>query len=252
MSTTLCQYCATSLSPKLSQRYTRFRMSFWKQLPPKPTELLRKWGPTRGSVPTARATSSTSAPDTSHRAEMELIDEMRWARKALATSLDSSEDHRLVVMMRSRSTQYSYTSTSFWMAASPSGVCWPPMRTRLGLARSAMAVPSARNSGLLRIWCLMPLSLQARTRPIDSAVRTGTVDFSTTILGEVAILAMVRAQFSQFLMLAARPAPIPDTLVGVLTETKMMSPFSISPSTSVEKKRFLPRQALTTSSRPGS
>ena len=33
---------------------------------------------------------------------MALMLEMRWARKALATSLDSSEDQRLVVRMRSR------------------------------------------------------------------------------------------------------------------------------------------------------
>ncbi len=33
------------------------------------------------------------------------MDEMRWARKALATSLESSLDHRLVVRMRSLGTQ---------------------------------------------------------------------------------------------------------------------------------------------------
>jgi len=67
-----------------------------------PTEALRNCGPMRGSVPTARATSSTSAPLASHSAEIELIDDMRCARNALATSLESSEDHRFVVMMRSR------------------------------------------------------------------------------------------------------------------------------------------------------
>jgi hypothetical protein len=36
---------------------------------------------------------------------MELMDEIRWARKALATSFDSSDDHRFVVTMRSRGTQ---------------------------------------------------------------------------------------------------------------------------------------------------
>ena len=53
----------------------------------------------------ALATSSTSAPVASQRAEIELIDEMRCARNALATSLESSEDHRLVVTMRSLGTQ---------------------------------------------------------------------------------------------------------------------------------------------------
>lgn len=40
----------------------------------------------------ARATSETSASVASQRAEMELMEETRCARKALATSLESSED----------------------------------------------------------------------------------------------------------------------------------------------------------------
>ena len=80
-------------------------MSFWKQEPPKPTEALRNFEPIRESLPMALATSSTSAPVASQSAEMELMEEMRWARKALATSLESSEDQRLVVMIRSRGTQ---------------------------------------------------------------------------------------------------------------------------------------------------
>lgn len=109
---------------------------------------------------------------------MELMDETRWARKALATSLDNSDDQRLVVMICSLGTQLAYTLTSVAMAARPSGVCSPPMRTREGWRRSATAVPSARNSGLERTWNLN-LDALARTRLIDSAVRTGTVDFST-------------------------------------------------------------------------
>jgi hypothetical protein len=84
------------------------------------------------------------------------------------------------------------------------------------------------------------------------AVRTGTVDFSTTILGEVATSAILRAHSSQFLMLAARPAPMPCVLVGVLTLMKMMSAAWISSSMLVEKKRFRPRHSFTTSSNPGS
>jgi hypothetical protein len=79
-------------------------MSFWKQEPPKPTDALRNAGPMRVSEPTALATSSTSASVHSHRAEMELMLEMRCARKALATSLESSEDHRFVVIIFSRGT----------------------------------------------------------------------------------------------------------------------------------------------------
>ena len=72
-------------------------MSFLKQEPPKPTEALRNFGAMRESLPMAKATSSTSAPVASQSAEIELIEEMRWARNALATSLESSADQRLAM-----------------------------------------------------------------------------------------------------------------------------------------------------------
>src|SRR5882762_1120332 len=71
-------------------------MSFWKHEPPKPTDAFRNFGPMRESLPIAFATSSTSAPVASQSAEIELIDEMRCARNALATSFESSDDHRFV------------------------------------------------------------------------------------------------------------------------------------------------------------
>jgi len=65
------------------------------------------------------------------------------------------------------------------------------MRTRSGLNRSLIAVPSARNSGLERMSKRQfGRELASRIVRIDSAVRHGTVDFSTTILFEVATLAM--------------------------------------------------------------
>jgi hypothetical protein len=54
-----------------------------------------------------------------------------------------------------------------------------------------------------------------------SAVRQGTVDFSTTILEVVETSAMRRVASWRKLRSAAKPAPIPVFLVGVLTETKM-------------------------------
>ena len=60
----------------------------------------------RLSRPAANATSSTSAPVTSHSADTALIDEMRCASSALATSFDSSLDHTFVVRIRSRGTQF--------------------------------------------------------------------------------------------------------------------------------------------------
>ncbi len=46
-------------------------------------------------------TCCTSAPVASHRAEMALMEEILWARKALAVSLASSADQRFAVRMRS-------------------------------------------------------------------------------------------------------------------------------------------------------
>lgn len=84
ISITCCQYAATSGRFKHSQMYTKFKMSFWKQEPPKPTDAWRNLEPIRESSPIARATSDTSAPVASHTADNEFILEMRWARKAFA------------------------------------------------------------------------------------------------------------------------------------------------------------------------
>ena len=153
-------------------------MSFWKHDPPYPTEAFKNLGPIRGSDPMAREISSMSASVSSQRAVMEFIDDTLCARKAFATSFDSSDDHRLVVIMFSLGTQLAYTETRVSIAFRPPGVCSPPMSTRDGLRRSATAVPSARNSGLESTWKLY-FDADARTRLIDSAVLTGTVDFST-------------------------------------------------------------------------
>ena len=137
------------------------------------------------------------------------MEDTRCARNALATNFEHSEDHKLVVRIRSLGIQFAYTLARVSAALIPSGDCTPPMSTRSGLVRSETAVPSARNSGLLRTWNFNPLSLTARIVRIAVAVLTGTVLFSTTILSVVETSAILRAQSSQFLMLAARPAPIP-------------------------------------------
>jgi len=80
-------------------------MSFWKQEPPKPTDDFRNFGPMRLSLPMAFATSSTSAPVASPKGRDRIDRGNAWARKALATSFESSDDHRLVVMIRSRGIQ---------------------------------------------------------------------------------------------------------------------------------------------------
>jgi hypothetical protein len=79
----------------------------------------------------------------------------------------------------------------------PSGVCSDPIRTRSGEKRSAIAVPSARNSGLERISNLqLGFEFASRMVRMDSAVRHGTVDFSTTILEELATEAIRRVASS--------------------------------------------------------
>ena len=99
-------------------------MSFWKQEPPKPTEALRNLAPMRVSVPMARATCDTSAPVASQSAEIEFIEEMRCASIALAVSLDSSADHRLVHRMRSLGTQCAYTLRSRERGRRHGGAGW--------------------------------------------------------------------------------------------------------------------------------
>merc|ERR1719352_1904871 len=178
------QYSATSGSPNERHKYTRFRMSFWKQEPPKPTDDLRNLGPMRVSTPIECATSVTLAPVTSQRAEMLLMLEMRCARKAFAVSFDSSALHKLVVSTCGFGTHRRYTLAKHCTAAWPAGVSAPPTSTRSGLKRSSMAVPSARNSGLESTWKLVVVQDAAITLAIASAVFTGTVDFSTMILGE--------------------------------------------------------------------
>ena len=71
-----------------------------------------------------------------------------------------------------------------------------------------MAVPSAKNSGLERMSKRVPgLEFASKMVRIDSAVRHGTVDFSTTILDEVATAAMRRVADSTYLRSHALVSP---------------------------------------------
>ena len=77
--------------------YTKFKMSFLKQLPPKPGDDFRKCFPILVSIPIAVATSSISAPVFSHNADREFIEEILCASIAFDASFESSEDHTFVV-----------------------------------------------------------------------------------------------------------------------------------------------------------
>jgi hypothetical protein len=61
----------------------------------------KNFEPILESRPIARATSEMSAPVDSQISDMALMLEILCARKALAASLESSEDHVFIVMIRS-------------------------------------------------------------------------------------------------------------------------------------------------------
>ena len=143
-------------------------------------------------------------------------------------------------------------STTASRAASPAGVSLEPISTRSGHSRSAMAVPSARNSGFESTSKWTPGSPEERTRCMAAAVRTGSVDFSTTMVSCLAQALIWRAVFSQYWRSAARPAPWPKVFVGVFTATKITSASAMALSTSVEKNRLRLSVSRTTSWRPGS
>ena len=91
-----------------------------------------------------------------------------------------------------------------------------------------------------------------RIASIAAAVRTGSVDFSTTILSPSAKRLISRAVASQCWRSLARPAPRPNIFVGVFTPTNTMSQALTADAMSVEKKRLRPRTSRTTSTSPGS
>lgn len=146
---------------------------------------------------------------------------------------------------------------------------------RSGWSRSGIVVPSARNSGFDKMSKRTPivklvaeryiqslpyipgLPVFSNTSRIVSAVRHGTVLFSTTILSFSASAAIIRVADSKYDKFGALPAPVPAVLVGVLTQTNTMSALLMAPLTSVEKKRFCRREfpsraSLSTSGSPGS
>ena len=155
---------------------------------------------------------------------MALIDEILWARNALAANLDNSEDQVFVVIIFSVGIQFEYTEHNSLIALLPSGVSSPPINIRSGFKRSSIAVPSAKNSGFDSTSNLMPgLVLAFNILLILSAARTGTVLFSTTILLLTEKLAISLATCSRFCKSAAFPLPKPNVFVGVLTEMKTIS-----------------------------
>ncbi len=112
-----------------------------KHEPPKPIPACRNFGPMRSSSPIPRATSTTSAPVSSHTLAISLMNEIFVARNALEASLTIS-----ALLMSVRTTAASsgeYSSATASPAQSPSS----PITTRSGSRKSFTAEPSLRNSG---------------------------------------------------------------------------------------------------------
>ena len=84
---------------------------------------------------------------------------------------------------------------------------------------------------------------------IRSAVRHGTVLFSTRMAPSLACSAISLVTASIAVMSVARPAPTPRALVGVLMAISTISASLIHRETSVEKKRFGTRAESAISSR---
>lgn len=105
---------------------------------------LRAWVRGPGRAPMACDTCCTSAPVASQRAEMLFMLLMRCASMALAVSLVSSADQRLVSRMRSRGTQCAYTSASTSIALRPLSVSLPPIKTYFTACTSVLTLKCNR------------------------------------------------------------------------------------------------------------
>ena len=98
----------------------------------------------------------------SHKAEIEFIEEILLAKKALATNLESSDDQTFVVTILSLGIQLEYISINFFAALSPDFVFCDPIRTLSDLNKSSIAVPSAKNSGFDKTSKLTPLPVESK------------------------------------------------------------------------------------------
>lgn len=108
-----------------------------------------------------------------------LIEDTLWAKKQLATSLESYDDAAFVKMILSFANLYNLTKLE--MSAS---LTWDPRTILSGFNKSLMAVPSAKNYGLLvttYLFLFSGMDTLLITLINIFAVPIGTVDFSTMI-----------------------------------------------------------------------
>lgn len=102
------------------KNYTKFKISFWKQDCPNPTEAFKNLYPIRPSASIALAISSTLAPVFSYKTKFALIEDICCAKNVLAVSFDYSEDQTLVVIMRSFCNQWARIFTKHYIASNQS------------------------------------------------------------------------------------------------------------------------------------
>ncbi len=126
---------------------------------------------------------------------------------------------------------------AFW----PSAVSSPPIKMRSGCNKSSTAVPSAKNSGLERIWNCDPVSgiVQNTFDGFGCSHRQGRfLDHDFVVFGNFGNLP--GAQFDVFQVGGHSLFLCRKFLVGVFTEIKIIWASSMAWSTSVEKTGFFP------------
>ncbi|MEY3452573.1 MAG: hypothetical protein RL574_311 [Actinomycetota bacterium] len=189
--------------------------------------------PMRGSRPTTRIISCTSAPAASQIFAIELTKLKRVARKALAACLVSSAVMMSVTITGAPKTAYNSASRRRTAGSVA------PIKMRSGLKKSRTALPSRRNSGF-DATCTSRRPMMPASR---AAVPAGTVDRVTTIApGRSAAAAVCTTDSTN------DKSAEPSSPCGVGTQTNTMEAVETAATRSPEKLRRRVRSPVRTSS----
>ncbi|MEY3575055.1 MAG: hypothetical protein RLZZ88_198 [Actinomycetota bacterium] len=208
-------------------------MSLGKHEPPQPGPADKKREPIRGSRPTTRIISCTSAPAASQIFAMEFTKLKRVARKAFAACLVSSAVMMSVTMTGAPKTAYNSASRR----RTADSVA--PMRIRSGLKKSRTALPSRRNSGF-DATCTSCREMMSASR---AAVPAGTVERVTTMVPGFSTGAAVSTTDSTNDRSAAPSSPC-----GVGTHTNTIDADCTAETTSLANERRRVRRPVRTRS----
>ena len=218
--TSIADFSIQKLWPCSAAAASRARTSLGKQEPPNPSPALRKARPTRGSSPMPSATAPTSAPVSSQRWAISLMNEIFRARKVLVPYLTISALVESVMITgawrwpKSAATRSQATRSS------------PPTTMRVGLLKSSIAEPSRRNSGQ-----------ETRGKPAASREATmlavvpgGIVDL-IAITAPRAALAAALATASRTWERSASPSSAGGVPTAIMTMPASRTPTAMSPVT---------------------